>query len=87
MAYNLPGPGVLLTLAGFYGLLFGIERLRNSAWSVLLVFALQQGVATHLTGLTFLPWTSALGFVAAAVVVAWAAAAAALSRILRTIGA
>ena len=55
--------------------------------ALLLVFALQQGVATHLTGLTFLPWTSALGFVAAAVVVAWAAAAAALSRILRTIGA
>ena len=55
--------------------------------AMLLVFALQQGVATHLTGLTFLPWTSALGFVAAAVVVAWAAAAAALSRILRTIGA
>jgi modulator of FtsH protease len=40
MAWNLPYPGVLLTLAGFYGLLFAIERLRNSAWGVLLVFAL-----------------------------------------------
>ncbi|MCX7058643.1 MAG: Bax inhibitor-1/YccA family protein [Proteobacteria bacterium] len=40
MAYRLPGPGILLTLVGFYGLLFAIERLRNSAWSVALVFAL-----------------------------------------------
>ena len=40
MAWNLPYPGVLLTLVGFYGLLFAIEKLRNSAWSVALVFAL-----------------------------------------------
>jgi modulator of FtsH protease len=40
MAWNLPYPGVLLTLVGFYGLLFAIEKLRNSAWGVLLVFAL-----------------------------------------------
>jgi len=40
MAYRLPAPGILLTLVGFYGLLFAIERLRNSAWSVALVFAL-----------------------------------------------
>lgn len=40
MAWRVPGPGVLLTLVGFYGLLFAIERLRNSAWSVALVFAL-----------------------------------------------
>ena len=40
MAYALPYPGVLLTLVGFYGLLFAIERLRNSAWGVALVFAL-----------------------------------------------
>lgn len=55
--------------------------------AMLLTFALQQGVATNLVGLTFLPWTSVLGFLVAAVLVAWAAAAAALTRILRTIGA
>ena len=55
--------------------------------AMLLTFALQQGVATNLVGLTFLPWTSVLGFLAAAVAVAWAASAAALTRILRTIGA
>jgi len=40
MALALPYPGVLLTLVGFYGLLFAIERLKTSAWSVALVFAL-----------------------------------------------
>ncbi|MBS0395413.1 MAG: Bax inhibitor-1 family protein, partial [Proteobacteria bacterium] len=40
MTLRLPHPGLLLTLVGYYGLLFAIERLRNSAWSVALVFAL-----------------------------------------------
>ena len=40
MSLGLPYPGILLTLVGFYGLLFAIGRLRNSAWSVALVFAL-----------------------------------------------
>lgn len=40
MALQLPYPGILLTLVGFYGLLFGINRLRNSSWSVALVFAM-----------------------------------------------
>jgi modulator of FtsH protease len=40
MALALPPPGILLTLVGFYGLLFAIEKFRNSAWSVALVFAL-----------------------------------------------
>ena len=40
MELQLPYPGILLTLVGFYGLLFGIMRLRNSAWSVALVFAM-----------------------------------------------
>jgi cell division transport system permease protein len=55
--------------------------------ALLLTFALQQGVATNLVGLRFLPWTSVLGFLVCAMLVAWAASAAALTRILRTIGA
>lgn len=53
--------------------------------ALLLVFALQQALASRLAGLTFLPWTWALGFVGVALVVAWAASEAALGRILRTI--
>lgn len=40
MALQLPYPGMLLTMVGYFGLLFAIEKLRNSAWSVALVFAL-----------------------------------------------
>jgi len=40
MTLGLPYPGLLLTLVGFYGLSFAIQRMRNSAWSVALVFAL-----------------------------------------------
>jgi modulator of FtsH protease len=40
MAYALPGPGILLTIVGYYGLLFAVEKFRNSAWGVGLVFAL-----------------------------------------------
>jgi len=40
MSLNLPYPGILLTLVGYYGLLFAIMKLRESAWSVALVFAL-----------------------------------------------
>src|SRR5450432_111032 len=40
MALNLPYPGVLITLVGYFGLLFAVMRLRNSGWGVLLVFAL-----------------------------------------------
>jgi cell division transport system permease protein len=54
--------------------------------ALLLLFALQQALATRLTGLTFLPWTWALSFVGVALVVAWVASAAALTRILRVIG-
>jgi cell division transport system permease protein len=54
--------------------------------ALLLTFVLQQALAARLTGLTFLPWSSALGFVGGALVVAWAASAAALTRILRVIG-
>ena len=40
MAFNLPYPGMLLTMVGYFGLLFAVQRLRNSAWSIPLVFAL-----------------------------------------------
>jgi cell division transport system permease protein len=54
--------------------------------ALLLTFTLQQALASRLVGLTFLPWTWSLAFVGAAVAVAWVASAAALGRILRTIG-
>lgn len=37
---NWPAPGLLLTLAGFFGLFFLTARLANSAWGLLSVFAL-----------------------------------------------
>jgi len=40
MALNLPHPGILLTLVGYFGLLFGISHFRNSSVGLLLVFAL-----------------------------------------------
>jgi modulator of FtsH protease len=40
MALDLRGPGLLLTLVGYFGLLFAVNALRNSAWGILAVFAL-----------------------------------------------
>ena len=40
MALNLPHPGLLLTLAGYFGLLFLTTRFRNSAVGLAMVFAL-----------------------------------------------
>ena len=39
-ALKLPHPGLLLTLGGYFGLLFLTSYLRNSAWGLLSVFAL-----------------------------------------------
>ena len=39
-ALKLPHPGILLTLVGYFGLLFGIHKLQDSGWSVALVFVL-----------------------------------------------
>jgi modulator of FtsH protease len=39
-ALRLPAPGLLLTLGGYFGLLFLTARLRNSAWGLASVFAL-----------------------------------------------
>jgi modulator of FtsH protease len=40
MALDLRGPGLLPTLVGYFGLLFAVHKLRNSAWGILAVFAL-----------------------------------------------
>lgn len=40
MALDLRGPGPLLTLVGYFGLLFAVHKLQNSAWGILAVFAL-----------------------------------------------
>jgi len=39
-ALKLPHPGLLLTLGGYFGLLFLTSHLRNSAWGLVSVFAL-----------------------------------------------
>jgi modulator of FtsH protease len=40
LALNLPAPGILLTLAGYFGLLFAVYRMKNSGWALPAVFAL-----------------------------------------------
>ncbi|MCZ8257991.1 MAG: Bax inhibitor-1 family protein, partial [Polaromonas sp.] len=37
---KLPAPGLVITLVGYFGLLFLIHKVRNSAWAVPAVFAL-----------------------------------------------
>lgn len=39
-ALKLPHPGIVLTLIGYFGLLFLTTKLRNSGWGVLAVFGL-----------------------------------------------
>ena len=40
MVYNFPHPGIVITLVGYFGLLFLTSALRNSAWGIASVFAL-----------------------------------------------
>ncbi len=40
VALKLPHPGLIVTLLGYFGLLFLTNRLRNSGWGVASVFAL-----------------------------------------------
>jgi modulator of FtsH protease len=40
VAMKLPHPGLIITLAGYFGLLFATTKLRNSAWGLVSVFAL-----------------------------------------------
>lgn len=37
---NLPYPGLIITLVGFYGLFFATVKLRNSGWGLVTTFAL-----------------------------------------------
>lgn len=55
MAMNIGHPGLLITLAGYFGLLYGVHHFRNSAWGVALVFAL-----TGFMGLTLGPMLSSI---------------------------
>lgn len=50
IALNLPHPGLLITLGGYFGLLFLTYKLRDSAWGLLSVFGL-----TGFMGLTLGP--------------------------------
>lgn len=54
MVLSVPAMPWWLTLAGYFGLLFGVHRLRNSAWSIALVFAL-----TGFMGMTLGPMIGA----------------------------
>ncbi|BCX81554.1 modulator of FtsH protease [Methylomarinovum caldicuralii] len=40
MALNLPHPGLIVTLVGYFGLLFLTQKFSNSAWGLLFVFLL-----------------------------------------------
>jgi modulator of FtsH protease len=55
VALKLPHPGLLITLVGYFGLLFAIHKCRNSAAGIGLVFAL-----TGFMGLTLGPMLSSV---------------------------
>lgn len=55
VAFNVPPLGLIVTLVGYFGLLFLTMKLRNSAWGVASVFAL-----TGFMGLTLGPLLSAV---------------------------
>jgi len=40
MVMNLPRFGLIITLVGFFGLIYLTERLKNTSWGILAVFAL-----------------------------------------------
>lgn len=40
LTLQLPAPGVVVTLVGYFGLLYAVFKLRNSAWALPAVFAL-----------------------------------------------
>lgn len=50
MLFNLPHPGMMVTMVGYFGLLFLTQKFSNSAWGLLCVFAL-----TGFMGLTLGP--------------------------------
>ena len=40
VALKLPHPGLIITLVGFFGLLFAVHKFKNSGWGILSIFAL-----------------------------------------------
>lgn len=54
MYMNFPHPGIIITLVGYFGLLFLTSYLKNSAWGIASIFAL-----TGFMGLTLGPMISA----------------------------
>jgi len=40
VAFQWPAPGILLTLGGYFGLLFAVYKFKNSGWALPAVFAL-----------------------------------------------
>lgn len=40
MAWKLPAPGIVLTLIGYFGLLFAVYKLKDSVWALPAVFGL-----------------------------------------------
>ena len=40
LTLQLPAPGLILTMVGYFGLLFAVSKLKNSVWSLPAVFAL-----------------------------------------------
>lgn len=40
LALKLPAPGIVITLAGYFGLLYAVHKLQNSGWAIPVVFAL-----------------------------------------------
>ena len=40
MVANIPHPGLVITLVGYFGLLFLVQALRNSVWGIVSVLSL-----------------------------------------------
>ena len=40
LTLQLPAPGLILTLVGYFGLLYAVHKLQNSAWALPAVFAM-----------------------------------------------
>lgn len=40
LTLRLPSPGLIITLVGYFGLLFAVHKLQNSAWALPAVFSL-----------------------------------------------
>lgn len=63
-----------------------LQTLVAALVALLVVFSAQQALAQRMADVTFLPIAWSVAFVGGAVLLAWAASAVALTRILRTTG-